>query len=172
MRHIFYVLLLTIMFICENLFMLFVPNISYFNEFILVPHFLLFTLMFMAVYNEYTMAIVYSIIFGLLFDVVYTEVLGIYVFAYFMIVYLLKQAMRLLHGNLFIVSFLSLCGVALLELYVYSLLSLFGSTNMALGVFWHQRLIPTLLLNTVFVIIFCFPLKKFLVRLKVDFNEK
>lgn len=171
MQHVFLVLLLSLLFICENLFAIFISGLESFHGYILIPHFLLFALLFIAAYNNITYAMIYSVIFGALFDIVYTEVLGVYVFAYFVIVYGFKYVMRYLQGNLVIVSFLSLFCICILEVYVYGLLNLFGNINMDFSYFWSHRVIPTLLLNSLFIIIFCFPLQKFLVRLKVDFNE-
>src|SRR5699024_5369793 len=58
--------------------------------------------------EETFFAIIYSICFGLLTDVVYTGVLGVYMFIYPMTLYLLHIAKRLLQTNVYMVIIISI----------------------------------------------------------------
>jgi len=80
--------------------------------------------------------------------------------------------MKVLQVNLLITSIISLIGVALLEIAVFEMNKLIGITAINFTTFLNMRLIPTLLLNAIFIIIMVFPLKwqfeKFADQLRAD----
>jgi rod shape-determining protein MreD len=113
----------------------------------------------------------FGFVFGLLHDIVYIEVIGIYLFAYGIIAYLISKAMKVLHVNAFIVIFLTILSVALLEYYVYGINYLVGTTKMSLYNFTTLRLLPTIALNSIIAILLIYPLKKFLTKIKIEESE-
>jgi rod shape-determining protein MreD len=80
--------------------------------------------------------------------------------------------MKVLQVNLLITSIVSLIGVALLEIAVFEMNTLIGITAIDFTSFLKMRLIPTLLLNAIFLIIAAYPLKrhfeKFAENLRAD----
>ncbi|WP_379965824.1 rod shape-determining protein MreD [Ectobacillus sp. sgz5001026] len=157
--------LLLIAFALENVFSIFVPSNLFGENSIAAPHFLFIILLFIVVYYNSTNGILFSLLFGFIVDIVYTELLGMYLFAFPLFAYLVANAMRILQVNLFIVSTLVLVSVGVLEYYVYGFLLLLGRTNLSANVFFTERFLPTLLLNLIFLVIFCFPLRKYILRL-------
>lgn len=149
-----------VFFISESLFVELFPPQLFNGDRIIVPHFLLIVLLFLTVYGGKNQGILYAGIFGLLFDIVYTEIIGIYLFLYPLIAYLVTKAMQLIHNHIVVVSLVSLLGISLLELGVYELNYLINMTEMDFSSFLQMRLYPTLILNLVFMIIFSFPLKR------------
>lgn len=136
------------------------PERVFASEHILVPHFLLVTILFMTMYAGRKQGIIYGAIFGLLFDVVYTGVIGIYLFMYPLIAYVVAKIMRILQLNILSVTIVSVLGVAILELGVYELNYFIKVTSMDFTSFTSLRLLPTLLLNFAFSILFAYPFKR------------
>lgn len=147
-------------FILESLFVeLFSPQL-FNSDRIIVPHFLLVVLMFLTVYVGKKQGIIYAAIFGLLYDIVYTEIIGIYLFLYPLIAYFISKAMQLMHNQLVVVTLTSMVGIILLELGVYELNFLIKVTEMDFRSFLQERLYPTLILNLAFTILVSFPFKR------------
>lgn len=160
MRRFLLPVLFTALFIFESIFLELMPVKYLNNEQIMVPHFLMSGLLFLTVYGNRNHGIIYGFIFGLLFDVVYTEIIGIYLFLFPVISYTIAKLMKVLQTNIIIVSLVSLFGVVLLELGAYEMNYLIHSTNMDFISFAGSRLLPTAILNLIFIIIFSFPLKR------------
>ncbi|MES5892268.1 MULTISPECIES: rod shape-determining protein MreD [Bacillus cereus group] len=165
-------LLLLFVFLFENMFSTVVPTDVFWKGSIAAPHFFIIVLCFITVYNSPIQGIYYGLLFGFLFDTVYTELVGIYIFAYPILAYLVYSAMKVLQLNLFIVVSIVLASIAALEYYVYGFLTLLGRTHMSASVFFTDRLLATLLLNGIFLLIVCFPLRRYLVRLSKAIEEK
>ncbi|PEA56683.1 rod shape-determining protein MreD [Bacillus pseudomycoides] len=165
-------LLLLFVFVLENMFSTIVPTSLFWKNTIVAPHFLMIVLCFIAIYFNSVHGIYYGLLFGFLFDIVHTELVGVYIFAYPILVYLVYQAMRILQVNLFIVFFIVLASIAALEYYVYGFLTLIGRVHMPAHIFFTDRLLPTLLLNGIFLLLFCFPLQRYLLRLSDAMEEK
>jgi rod shape-determining protein MreD len=130
------------------------------------------SLLFLTIFGNEKRGIIYGLIFGLLFDVIYTEVIGIYLFLFPLVVYIISKMMKVLQANIFIALIVSLFGVALLELGVYEMNKLIHITNLDMITFLKIRFLPTLLLNATYIIIAAYPLKryfeKFAEKLRTD----
>jgi rod shape-determining protein MreD len=172
MNRVILPLLLLLAFISENVFVSVFPSKPFGTDYIVVPHFLIIILLFITVYYNPTYAIYYALVFGFLFDIVYTELIGIYLFAYPILTFLVYNAMKVLQVNLIIVSTLILLTITVLEYYVYGFLTLLKLTDMPADTFFSERLLPTLAANAIFLFLFCFPLKKQILRLKEARDEK
>lgn len=146
-------------FILESLFVELFP-VRFIHNRILVPHFLIAGIILLMIYGKKNLGIWYGLIFGLMFDLVYTEVIGIYLFMFPLTVYLVSKLMKILQTNIIIVPFVVLLGIALLEFAVYEMNFLIKITDMAFPQFINQRFIPTLILNFIFIIVMVYPLKK------------
>ena len=140
MKKIILPLLLTLLFVLESVFVDLLPSTLFNVDRLFIPHFVMITLIFIVVYYNQLLGLVYAIIFGLLFDIVYTEIIGVYMFAYPIISYVLTKAVKVLQTNIFIISFLSIIGVAFLEFYVYAVNLIIGFTNMNISEFLSDRL--------------------------------
>ncbi|HDR4570897.1 MULTISPECIES: rod shape-determining protein MreD [Bacillus cereus group] len=165
-------LLLLFFFLFENMFATFVPTELFWKNSIAVPHFFMIILCFITVYYGPLQGVYYGLLFGFLFDIVYTELVGVYIFAYPILAYLVYSTMRILQLNLFIVSFIVLAGIVALEYYVYGFLSLLGRIHVPANIFFTDRLLATVLLNGIFLLIVCFPLRRYLVRLSKAMEER
>ncbi|MFE7063075.1 rod shape-determining protein MreD [Sutcliffiella sp. NPDC057660] len=150
--------------------MFFLGNIN--EDWVIVPRYVLITLILCTIYTGSYIGIIFGMVFGLLYDIVYTEVLGIYLFAYPVASYFVSKLMRALQANIFIVFFMILLAVAGVEYLVYSIHTLIGTADIAHQKFLAGRLVPTLIFNAIFSLIFIFPLKLFMEKLAYEQKDE
>ncbi|APH04232.1 rod shape-determining protein MreD [Bacillus weihaiensis] len=136
------------------------------EDHLFVPRFVLIVVIFITVYLNRTQGMLFGFFFGLLHDIVYIEVVGIYLFPYAMIAYLISKAMKVIHGHVLIVLLLIVLAISVLEFYVYGVNLATGVTSMKAYDFTMYRLLPTLALNTLVALLFVFPFRGFLTKLK------
>lgn len=160
MRKFLLPLFFLFLFVFESLFVQLLPGGAFQSDRILAPHFLLAAILFLTIYGSEKQGLLYGFVFGLLFDIVYTEILGIYLFLFPLVAYLITKMMKVLQTNILLSSLMVLTGIALLELGSYEMNKLIHITSMDFTTFLNLRFIPTLILNAVFIIIVSYPLKR------------
>jgi rod shape-determining protein MreD len=147
------------LFIFESLFVEFLPAKIFGFERIFVPHFLFTALLFLTIFVGKKHGIIYAAIFGLLFDIVYVEIIGIYFFLYPFISYLIYKLLQVLQANIITAFLAALLGISLLEVGVYEMNFLIHVTDLDFMDFINLRFYPTLLLNAAITLIAAYPLK-------------
>ena len=162
MRKAFLPIIISLCFLFESVFVEMLPAEIFKSSSIFVPHFLMVAIIFVTVYISKKHGIMYGFIFGILFDIVYTEIIGIYLFMFPLVAYITSWIMRILQTNIILVSFVAILGVGFLELGVYEMNFLIGRTDMVFASFMDIRLVPTLILNLIFIILVSYPLRKYL----------
>ncbi|MCA1318757.1 rod shape-determining protein MreD [Bacillus tianshenii] len=150
--------------------MLFLGNIK--EDWVIVPRYVLITLILCTIYTGSYIGIIFGMVFGLLYDIVYTEVLGVYLFAYPVASYFVSKLMKALQANIFIAFFMIVLAVAGVEYLVYSIHTLIGTTNILHQDYLTGRLVPTLIFNAIFTLIFIFPLKLFMEKLAYEQKDE
>jgi rod shape-determining protein MreD len=152
--------MLALFFVMESVFVQLLPAEVFNSDRILVPRFLIIAIFFLTVYGSKNYGILYGFVFGLLFDVFYTEIIGIYLFLFPLMAYLVSKMMKVLQTNIVMVKIVSIIGVALLELGAYEMNFLIHRTDMDFSHFASFRLLPTIILNLAFSIVAAYPLKR------------
>ncbi len=142
------------------------------NETILIPRFVVVMVCFIAMYISPIRGVVYGIAFGLLYDVIFTDLIGVYMFSMGLTAYVTAFIARYFHGNIFVTLFSMLIGLSAFEFLVYGLYSLIGVPKVMLETFIYQRYLPTLILNGVFVVLVYYPLRKWLLDIAMELQEK
>ncbi len=139
-----------------------------------VPRFLIVLLVFIGIHIGRSASIPYGLCFGLLYDVVYTPILGVYLFGFGIIGYMFALSHKRIQDSIVFQIFLALIAVFLFECYQYGLFQLIGITDMESSFFWQTRVIPTILLNGAFAILAYYPVKKLLsyVKLQASLRER
>lgn len=153
-------LLFLFLFLLESLFVQYIPAEVFGHHYILVPHFLFAGILFLTIYAGKKYGIIYAAIFGLLFDIVWIEIIGIYFFLFPFIAYLVSKIMHILQTNIIVTFVVSLVGIALLEMGVYEMDYLIHVTNLEFMSFIQMRFYPSLILNAAFIILAAYPLKR------------
>ncbi|WP_409297448.1 rod shape-determining protein MreD [Peribacillus sp. SCS-26] len=126
---------------------------------IFVPHFLFIFIVFLTIFGSSKNGIIYGLLTGFLFDVIYTEILGIYAFLFAFLAFLVSRVMKMVHSNILVASLVSIAAIAVLESMVFQVNTQIHDVGMTFQEFASIRLLPTLLLNLAAVIILAFPLK-------------
>ncbi|MFP7299830.1 rod shape-determining protein MreD [Neobacillus niacini] len=153
-------LLFLFLFLLESIFVQYIPPEIFGHNYILAPHFLFAGILFLAIYAGRKYGIIYAAIFGLLFDIVWIEIVGIYFFLFPFITYLISKIMHVLQTNIFVAFLASIVGIALLELGVYEMDFLIHITTLEFMSFIKMRFYPSLILNAIFLLIAAYPLKR------------
>src|SRR5699024_7781387 len=93
---------------------------------LITPHWVfIFLLLITLLYdtNETFFAIIYAVFFGLLIDVVYTGVLGVYMFVYPFSVYIVHLLKRFIQTNLYMTIVISAVSLFIIELLLFLIFS-------------------------------------------------
>jgi rod shape-determining protein MreD len=139
-------------------------------ERILVPRFVMVIVVIITMFTSVSTGMTYGFVLGLLYDLMYTNLIGVYMFAYMFLAYVVASIMRILHINTLTVTILSLLTITLLDFFVYGVMLLIKATSLPVEDFISVRLLPTLVLNLAFVILFFVPLRKQFYKI-VDTNK-
>ncbi|TFE01028.1 rod shape-determining protein MreD [Jeotgalibacillus salarius] len=155
-------------FYSESIFATFSPIEAAGDTRLLVPRFLVVFLIFLSFYYNRNASYVYAFVFGLMYDVFFTGVLGIYMFLFPLLIYISAMIVRVIYQNIAVSGLVTLVMIALLEWIVYQFNLLIGIADMNVETFLNQRLYSTLLFNAVFILIAAYPFKVWMasVRLK------
>ncbi|WP_062355473.1 rod shape-determining protein MreD [Bacillus kwashiorkori] len=136
------------------------------EDWLIIPRLLFFLFIFLAVYYDRNLALIYAFVFGLVMDIVFTEVYGIYLLWYPLVVYLVEKLMKILHNNLFIMAFVMIIAMVVLEFGLYGEYLLIGLNHISIDTFINFRLYPSLIANIIFYLFLSYLLKKWLLSLK------
>ena len=142
------------LFFMEPVFSLFSPIELGDVRYTLVPRFVIIYLVFISSYFSLRTSIIYGICFGLLYDMYHIDIIGVYTFLYPLICFLASVIIRQVNRSTGTVMLLSLFMVVLLEMMSYLFASLIGMTSIGFELFLTARLIPTVIANSVFVLLF------------------
>ncbi|SET70097.1 rod shape-determining protein MreD [Oceanobacillus limi] len=175
MKRVILPLILFILVVLEGVAIEFLPRFLVGNGFLVTPHWVLVTLLLITTFYDLKdtyHSVVYGLIFGLLVDIVYTGTLGVYMFTYAVITYAIHGLMKVLHSNFFVAILVVAVGVALADLTIYAIYLVVGITDMVWQDYLTARMIPTVILNLIFLIVFYPLLVKLLVYLKGEHHSK
>lgn len=166
------VLLACLLFAIDSNFVNFFPGHLISKHWIFVPHFLFIFIIFLAVYYDAKIGILYAFFFGIITDIVFTEILGFYLFWYPAIVYLISKLMKILQSNLFIMAFITILSITFLEFGIYFFYSIITTLPYTTEEFFFKRYLPTIELNIVFFLLFSYHLRKFFSVIKKEKEEE
>ncbi|MBO8177513.1 MAG: rod shape-determining protein MreD [Bacillus sp. (in: Bacteria)] len=172
MRRFILTLIVALSFVFESIFVMHFPPTIFGKEWIIIPHFTLVILMTIVIYDHRRSALLLSFVFGLFYDMYYTEIIGVYLALFPFIVYGTSKLMIVLQSNVLVVTLLILFGNVFLEFIVYQFHLLIQTTTISFDQFVQLRLWPTLFVNTVFFLLVVFPLRKQLLRWKNERSEE
>jgi rod shape-determining protein MreD len=126
------------------------------SDLLIVPHWVLLFLVLTAIFYERDTtyySIIYALVFGLLIDVVYTGVLGVYMFSYAFVIYLVLGLRKVFHGNIYVSLLLGIISVILADVAIHVIYSAAGIIQMMWNDYAINRLLPTVGSNIVFLLI-------------------
>ncbi|MDQ0208002.1 rod shape-determining protein MreD [Alkalicoccobacillus murimartini] len=141
---------------------------------IMVPRFLVVVIVFIGIYIGRSQSLIHGLIFGFVYDVVYTEFLGIYMFGFAFIGYIFAFSTKRIQDSVLVPIVLACLAVVFFEYYQYGILQMLGVTNMTGGHFANSRLLPTVLFNGAFAILALFPIRRLIyhVNQQTDLRQR
>ena len=140
-----------ILFFLETEFSLFSPiDINGQREY-LVPRFVILYLIFLSIYYDKKRAMIYGLVFGLVYDIFYIDIIGLYTFLYPFICFIAGSTVKYIHQHLVVTTTLSLVLIAIIEVALYQFFALIGFTDISFAQFLNTRLIPTMIANVIFL---------------------
>lgn len=159
------------LFIIEGTIMQIITPERFGSEYIIIPRFAFIVVIIIAIFFGRTTGTIYALILGLFQDVVYTHVLGVYLFSMTLIAYLLSFPFKIFQKNLFLLVITAIFGTIVLEYLVYGIHSMVGITALRHEFFFYGRLLPSFIVNIVFIIICVYPLRKLIIFLQNKDND-
>ncbi|CDQ39436.1 MULTISPECIES: rod shape-determining protein MreD [Virgibacillus] len=155
MKRLYLPLILFLIMVLEGVALELLPGSLLTNDLLIVPHWVFIFLVYIAIFYDKDrtyFSVMYALIFGLVIDIVYTEVLGVYMFSYALLIYVVHGLKKLLHGNIFVTILLGIVGLALADVAIYLIYMVVGITDVAWKEYLSIRLLPTVLSNLVFLL--------------------
>ncbi|WLV23684.1 rod shape-determining protein MreD [Aciduricibacillus chroicocephali] len=156
MKKLLIPLILFIVVVLEGVALNLLPSNIVLGDTYIIPHWalavLLFSVLFYDKENTYY-SVLYAAIFGLLIDIVYTSVLGVYMFSYTLVIFLMHSVRGRFHGNFYVTMLLGVFSIALGDLIIHFIYLTAGLTEIAWSGYLLQRMLPTVLLNLIFLIV-------------------
>lgn len=131
-------------------------NSSIFARFVLV------LIMLISIYIDRKYALFLGLAFGLLYDIVYGNVLGLYMVGMGGIGYLSGWFIQFLHPTFLVYLLIEFLGLLIFEIFIYSMLSLYKLIEFNFDWAMINIIFPTIIFNLVFAILIYFPAKHLL----------
>ena len=119
----------------------------------LVPRFLILYLIFISIYYSRQRAVMYGLFFGVLYDVFYIDIIGLYSVLLPLLCFLAGSIVKIIHQHLVVTTTISVVLVAILEFILYQFFYLIDFTSIPLSDFLRSRLLPTIIANALFLMI-------------------
>lgn len=163
MKRLFFPFMLFFLLVCEGIALDLLPAVLTSAEIYIIPHWVLIFLILVSLFydgEETFYAIIYGVCFGLLIDIVYTGVLGVYMFVYPFSLYIVHLLKRILQTNLVMTLFNAMLAIIVTELLLLFIFSIVGIIDISRADFILTRLLPTLLANLLFLIPLYFLFRK------------
>ncbi|MFC4403972.1 rod shape-determining protein MreD [Gracilibacillus xinjiangensis] len=129
-------------------------------EWQIVSHFLLLFVIYITIFFDRQStyySFLFAVLFGLLVDILYTPILGIYLFAYAAAIYIVRNFMKWLHANFYVTVLMMIVGVFTADILAYFLYNIIQMHNMGWNEYLLDRLLPTISWNVIVGIVF-FPM--------------
>ncbi|SHF65400.1 rod shape-determining protein MreD [Ornithinibacillus halophilus] len=143
------------------------PPILVVGDYMMAPHWVLVFLALITIFydkKDTYIAVVYAIVFGFLIDIVYTEILGVYMFTYAVVIYLIHSLMKVLQSNFYVTLAVVIGGLIASDVFIHFVYTVIGIAEISWKNYFTVRLLPSLLANILFLLIIYPILVKLLVK--------
>lgn len=126
--------------------------------------FLLLTLiglMFVSLYGRWETALGFGLVFGLLYDIVYTDLIGIYVFTFSLIPLLASFVLKYIGENFFSVTITFTFMILVFTFAIYGIMAAIGGTLMTIQTLLVEQIPGTMLVNAIAIVILYYPMMRY-----------
>ncbi|MDA3129267.1 rod shape-determining protein MreD [Aliibacillus thermotolerans] len=149
--------LLFLLFIIEGTwFQIFIP-FHLDNGVVLVPRFTLIAVVLIAIYRGAGSGIMFGVLVGVLYDFVYNELIGVYMFSFGLTAYISSFTIPAVRHSNWWQMLIVFCAIFIFEWLTYGLYYLIDYTDIYFEQFFVMRLLPSWILNGVVAIVLLYP---------------
>jgi rod shape-determining protein MreD len=156
MIHVFLPLILLFLVVLEGVALDILPSSLIDGSLMITPHWVLMFLVLMASFydrrNSYH-SIIYALIFGLLIDIVYTGILGVYMFSYGIAIYIIRELRNMLHSNIYSVLLFGIISITIADFIINLIFYVVGIMDATWIDYMMERLLPSILANSLFLLL-------------------
>ncbi|ADU31284.1 rod shape-determining protein MreD [Evansella cellulosilytica] len=172
-RYLLFIILFVLFLIEGTVFQIFAPD-QYGVSYLFIPRWVFLVIIFTGIYRGRGAGTLYAVIFGVLYDVIYSSVLGIYTFSMGLIAYLFSISIPFFQRNLTVAILTSLAAITLLDYFIYGMMLIIGLASISHEEFLTGRFIPSFLMNALVIIILAYPLRKlfYFIKRRSEENDK
>ena len=157
------IIIFIILFTMDNLMVLFFPIQPIFGNYSVVPYLLLIGVCLYVFYDEKNYAPWLAFVFGLVYDMYGTNLLGMYATMFPIIVILIKKnIVPITPVNFVSIFYVSTVAILAVETIIYILVMMITTRSMSIFAFVQYRLVITLIFNIILLGIVYLPLVKIL----------
>lgn len=148
-----------ILFLVEPEFSMYSPLRIGEHAYTFVPRFLILFFIFVAIYYNRKKAYIYAAFFGLLYDIVFIDIIGLYTFLYPAVCFVAAWCVKYIHQHILISTILAVLLVMIMEVFVYQFYVILGVAAMPFGDFVVYRLLPTVGANFLYLLLLSWAFK-------------
>src|SRR5690625_324812 len=170
MKKVLIIIILLSLLILEGIAMVLLPTNIFISDMYIIPHWVFLFILLVNVFfdnEELYFSITLAIVFGLLIDVVYTDLLGVYMFVYPLAIYIVNLIKQFFQANFYITVVYYLVSFTIIEMMIYIIYSFVDLINITYILFIWDRLIPTIIANFIFLLVLYPIFSKRLVKWKL-----
>lgn len=171
MRTLYYFLIGILLFYIDTAIGLLIPmHIGKF-ELVFVPHLTFMYILMMVVYRGFGVSLLLSIFLGVMTDVYFGSIYGVYLFGYILFLALMHRFFKIFYKDHSMLFIIILASTLLLEVYVALIYGMLGFIQFDIIHFVVFRLLPTLIMNFVLLIMLYPLIIKFLKNKQWHWHE-
>ena len=172
MRGIYYFLIGILLFYIDTIIGLVIPMHFGKIDVIFVPHLTLMYLLILTIYRSFGVALILAIFFGLITDLYYGSIYGLYMFGYILAVVVMDRFFNIFYKDKVMIFIIILVSTLLIEIYVALIYGLIGFIQFNLLEFLLLRLLPTFILNIILLTILYPIMLKFLRKIQIKIDSR
>lgn len=172
MRGIYYFLIGILLFYIDTIIGLVIPMHFGKIDVIFVPHLTLMYLLILTIYRSFGVALILAIFFGLITDLYFGSIYGLYMFGYILAVVVMDRFFKIFYKDKVMIFIIILVSTLLIEIYVALIYGLIGFIQFNLLEFLLLRLLPTFILNLILLTILYPFMLKFLRKIQIKIDSR
>ncbi|MDU1258959.1 MAG: rod shape-determining protein MreD [Staphylococcus warneri] len=172
MRGIYYFLIGILLFYIDSIIGLVIPMHFGKIDVIFVPHLTLMYLLILTIYRSFGVALILAIFFGLITDLYFGSIYGLYMFGYILAVVVMDRFFKIFYKDKVMIFIIILVSTLLIEIYVALIYGLIGFIQFNLLEFLLLRLLPTFILNIILLTILYPIMLKFLRKIQIKIDSR
>ena len=153
MRTLYYLLIGALLFYIDTAIGLVIPLHFGKIDIIFVPHLTLMYILIMTVYRGFGVSIILAIFFGIVTDLYFGSIYGLYMFGYIILVVIVDKFFKVFYRDHTMLFSIVLLSTVILEIYVAAIYAVIGFIQFDFIDFILFRLIPTFITNFILLLI-------------------